>query len=92
MIRQKGLDYVKTIFPAGGQSGTIKNDFKGINANPYVYAKSGSLRHTYDLSGILITNSGKVLIFSWMNNQFPGNSSSVKLSMEKLFVYLRDNY
>ncbi len=92
IIKQKGIDYVKSIFPAGGQSGTIINDYKGKDGKPYIFAKSGSLLHTYCLTGILVTNSGKVLLFSWMNNEIPGNISTLKLSMEHLFTYLRDQY
>jgi len=92
IIKQKGLAYVESIFPAGGQSGTIIDDYHGKDGRPYIFAKTGRLRHTYCLTGFLITNSGKVLLFSWMNNQFPGDETPLKLSMEHLFAYLRDNY
>jgi D-alanyl-D-alanine carboxypeptidase/D-alanyl-D-alanine-endopeptidase (penicillin-binding protein 4) len=92
IIKQKGIDYVKSIFPAGGQSGTILQDYKGIGGQPYIWAKSGRLRHVYCLSGILITRSGHVLLFSWMNNLFREEVAELKSSMESLFIYLRDNY
>ena len=92
MIKQNGLEYVKSIFPAGGQSGTIISDYKSKDGLPYIYAKSGSLRGIYNLTGIMITSSQKVLLFSWMNNQIPGDIASLKLSMEQLFTFLRDHY
>ena len=92
MLRVKGLDYMKAVLPAGGKSGTLITDFKGKNNRPYIYAKSGSLKHTYCLSGILVTKSGKVLLFSWMNNQYHGSQRELKSGMEKIFSFLYDQY
>lgn len=92
IIKLKGLEFVESIFPAGGVSGTLSEDYKGKDGRPYIFAKSGTLKNTYCLTGILIPKSGHVLIFSWMNNDFPGDNASLKLSMEHLLVYLRDNY
>lgn len=92
IIDQKGIDYVKSIFPAGGQSGTIADWYINPGKPPYVYAKTGTLDNAHCLTGILITDSGKILLFSWMNNQYNAESYTVKRSMEKLFTWLRDNY
>jgi len=92
LIKQHGLDFVKSMLPAGGKSGTLITDYRGINGQPYVFAKSGTLRHMYCLTGILVTKSGKVLLFSWMNNEIPGRIAPLKQSMEYFFTYLRDNY
>ena len=79
------------IFPSGGVSGTLKNWYAG-NPKPYIYAKSGSLGNNYCLSGYLLTKSGKVLIFSFMNNHFKNPTSQVKEQMEALFEEIRDTY
>jgi len=92
MIDKKGIDYIKEIFPAGGESGTIIDWYKSKSGRPYLFAKTGTLNNTHCLTGILLTNSGKVLLFSWMHNQFGKDSITVKRSMEKLFTWLRDNY
>ncbi|MEP6793940.1 MAG: D-alanyl-D-alanine carboxypeptidase [Saprospiraceae bacterium] len=92
IIKQKGLEYVKSIFPSGGASGTLSEDYKNKNGRPYIFAKSGTLKNIYCLTGILVPKSGHALLFSWMNNDFPGDNASLKLSMEHLFAYLRDNY
>jgi hypothetical protein len=31
-------------------------------------------------------------VFSWLNNFYPGDMSDLKVSMEKLLGWLRDNY
>ncbi|MFK7814672.1 MAG: D-alanyl-D-alanine carboxypeptidase/D-alanyl-D-alanine-endopeptidase [Maribacter sp.] len=78
-------------FPAGGASGTLEDWYAG-NPNPYIYAKSGSLGNVYCLSGYLRTTSGKILIFSFMNNHFQHPPSEVKKQMELIFEEIRDNY
>lgn len=92
LIELKGLDYIKSILPAGGQSGTIIDWYEGPNRAPYLFAKTGSLTNTQALTGILITKSNRVILFSWMHNQFTKNSAVIKTNMQKLFTWIRDNY
>lgn len=79
------------LFPVGGEFGTLKNWYVG-NPKPYIYAKSGTLGNNYSLSGYLITNSGKILIFSFMNNHFTKPTVEVKSNMQSILELLRDNY
>lgn len=81
---------ITEIFPTGGQSGTIKNWYNGDE--PYVYAKTGTLRHNHCLSGFIQTRSGKQLIFSIMNNHYTSSSTVIKNEMQKLLELIRDNY
>ena len=78
-----------TIFPAGGESGTLKNWYPG-NPEPYIYAKSGSLGNNYCLSGYLITQKGKVLLFSFMNNHYKTPTTALKEKMQVIFESIRD--
>ena len=80
-----------SFFPVGGESGTLKNWFSGVD-KPYIYAKSGTLGNNYNLSGYLITNSGKVLVFSFMNNHFMHASAKIKEQMQLIFEQLRNHY
>ena len=77
------------IFPAGGESGTISTRYAG-DGKPYVFAKTGTLRNNHCLSGYLVTRSVKVLIFSFMHNNFPKGSAAHKDEMEKVLkaIYL----
>ncbi len=77
------------IFPAGGQSGTIK-DWYGGGAEAYVFAKTGTLSGVHCLSGYLKAKSGKVLIFSFMHNNYTNGSRPLKEEMEKILrnIYL----
>ena len=78
-------------FPAGGVSGTLKNWY-GNDGQPYVYAKTGRLGNNHCLSGYLTAKSGKVLIFSFMNNHFRVSSAEVKKQMQEVFEFIRDTY
>ncbi|PKB44773.1 D-alanyl-D-alanine carboxypeptidase/D-alanyl-D-alanine-endopeptidase (penicillin-binding protein 4) [Cellulophaga sp. RHA19] len=91
MYRQISKNRLFSLFPVGGESGTLKNWYKGT-PKPYIYAKSGSLGNNYSLSGYLITKSGKTLIFSFMNNHFKTKTSDVKKEIQTVLEMIRDNY
>lgn len=80
-----------SIFPVGGKTGTIKNRYKD-SAQPYIYAKTGTLSNTVTLSGYIKTKSGKTLIFSLLNNNAVKDLSWVRNENEKLLRLVRDNY
>lgn len=79
------------IFPAGGESGTIKNWYGG-RERPFVFAKTGSLRHVHCLSGYVKTQRGKTLIFSFMHNNYTCPTKALKEEMEKVLNYIYLNY
>lgn len=78
------------MLPTGGVSGTIRNDYKA--EEPYVFAKTGTLRNVIALSGYLKTKSGKILIFSFLHNNYVIPTSEIKKGMEKILLSVRDNY
>jgi len=80
-----------SLLPAGGVSGTISGSYQG-QGKPFVFAKTGSLSNNHCLSGYVVTNKGKTLIFSFMNNHFVEGSAVVKNEMNKLLTFLRDNF
>ncbi len=83
--REKLMSY----FPKGGIDGTLKNSFKDQS---YLRAKSGTLSNNYCLSGFLMTKKGNLLIFSYMNNHYPGSSSDRKKEMAVFFEKLYQHY
>ncbi len=87
-----GVDYLTQLFPIGGESGTIRNWYKGTQGSPYVYAKTGTLRHNHCLTGLLQAKSGRWLAFSFMHNHFRGGSKDYKEAMEKTLALIRDSY
>lgn len=81
------------LFPAGGESGTIRNWYGHREmGEPYVFAKTGTLRNNHCLSGFLVTKSGRKLLFSFMNNHYITTSSVVKEEMEKVLWHIYNHY
>ncbi len=79
-----------SLLAVGGVSGTIRNNYKG--ERPYIYAKTGTLRNNHMLSGFLVAKSGRVLIFSWMNNNFTVGSGPVRGRMEEILKFIYESY
>lgn len=79
-------------FPAGGMSGTIANLYGNPAGAPYVFAKTGSMSGVYCLSGYILTKSGKVLIFSCLNNNFVGSNRPWKTSIQQLLRVIHENF
>lgn len=83
---------IRTIFPAGGVSGTIENWYASPDQQPYVFAKTGSLGGKHCLSGFLYTRSGNKLAFSFMHNNFVTSSSVYKVEMERILRQIHEEY
>jgi D-alanyl-D-alanine carboxypeptidase/D-alanyl-D-alanine-endopeptidase (penicillin-binding protein 4) len=87
------FEKIKAYFPAGGESGTIRNWYKADEGQPaYIYAKTGSLSMSNALSGYLITKSGKILHFSCMMNNYAKPSSDLKKELDKILYQIYDTY
>ncbi|WP_296698877.1 D-alanyl-D-alanine carboxypeptidase [Algoriphagus sp.] len=87
------LEKIKAYFPAGGESGTIRNWYKADEGqSAYIYAKTGTLSMSNALSGFLITKSGKILHFSCILNNYALPSSELKRELEKTLYLIHDKY
>jgi serine-type D-Ala-D-Ala carboxypeptidase/endopeptidase (penicillin-binding protein 4) len=91
IYQKKGMDWIETIFPIGGVSGTLKYWYPG-NPDPYIFAKTGTFSNNHCLSGFIKTNSGKILIFSLMNNHYLTSPAKVKEEMQQFLEKIRDAY
>jgi len=78
------------LLPAGGESGTLQNFYKA--EEPYIYAKTGTISNVHALSGYLLTKSGKVFIFSFMNNNYMVPSAEIKEGMEMILKNIHLNH
>lgn len=80
---------ITTIFPKGG-SGTLKDHFQNIHGQ--IYAKTGSLNNNYSLSGYLITQKGKTLIFSILAGNDVAGGTATRKAIEDFLTVIIDNY
>ncbi|MEO0504562.1 MAG: D-alanyl-D-alanine carboxypeptidase [Bacteroidota bacterium] len=78
-----------TLFPNWTANGTVEQPNPGVH---FIYAKSGSMGNVYNLSGYLRTKSGKLLIFSFMNNNFRIPSAVVRQKMYQTLKELHERY
>jgi D-alanyl-D-alanine carboxypeptidase/D-alanyl-D-alanine-endopeptidase (penicillin-binding protein 4) len=85
-----GKDYISGIFPIGGISGTMKENFPELR--PFVIAKTGSMSHVYNLSGYIITDRGRWLIFSFMNNNFIRSAGEIRKEITKILFSVKTKY
>ncbi len=79
------------IFPMWGPDNTVEQ-WEDPTTEPFLFAKSGSVGNNYNLSGYIKTISGKLLIFSFMNNHFRVPSKEVRQTMYATLKSLHENY
>lgn len=82
ILEEKPREELFPLLATGGQSGTLKNYYR--SNSPYIIGKTGTLSNVHNLSGFLITRSGKLFIFSFMNNNYPTSSAPIKMKMEQI--------
>ncbi|MDC6365129.1 MULTISPECIES: D-alanyl-D-alanine carboxypeptidase [Flavobacteriaceae] len=76
------------LFPIWDASGTVEK-WQDSTTEPFIFAKSGSLGNNYNLSGYVKTKSGKLLIFSFMNNHFKIPTSQIR---SEIYIVLKKLY
>ena len=80
------------LFPAGGQAGTLEKWYGGKDTVSYIFAKTGTLSNKHCLSGYIRTKSNRILIFSFMHNNFIKGPNNLKVEMEEILEWIRDQF
>ncbi|GGF17713.1 peptidase S13 [Echinicola rosea] len=78
------------LLPQGGKTGTLKNAYHA--PTPYIFAKTGTISNNHSLVGYIKTKKGKLYAFAFMNNNYPYKARQVIKEMEKVLLYVRDNF
>jgi len=79
-----------SLLPTGGRTGTLKNNYSA--SIPYIMAKTGTISNNHSLVGYLKTKKNKIYAFAFMNNNYPYKATAVRTEMEKVLLYIRDNF
>jgi D-alanyl-D-alanine carboxypeptidase/D-alanyl-D-alanine-endopeptidase (penicillin-binding protein 4) len=74
--------------PIAGVDGTIASRMKGTPAQTNVHAKTGTLDKTRSLSGYVTTADGRMLIFSFLCNNFSTPTREVDRVQDAILVLL----
>lgn len=72
--------------PIGGQSGSLKNMFRGTSGAGNIRAKSGTIKRVRSFTGYSTTRSGKQLAFCIIANNFSGSGGAIRRKMEKVML------
>jgi D-alanyl-D-alanine carboxypeptidase/D-alanyl-D-alanine-endopeptidase (penicillin-binding protein 4) len=80
-----------SIMPMWGPHSTVK-EWEDPTTEPFLFAKSGSVGNNYNLSGYVRTKSGKLLIFSFMNNHFRIPSLEIRNTIYNTLKELYEHY
>lgn len=78
------------LLATGGRPGTFRNIYKADV--PFVFGKSGTLSHVHNQSGYIITKSGKLLLFSFMNNNYTAPTSKIREEMVRIMTEVHEKY
>ena len=84
-----GLQRMKVILPTGGE-GTLSSYYK--KKAGFIYAKTGTLSNNCAISGYLITNKGKLLIFSILTNNYITGATPVRRAVEHFLQGISQKY
>jgi len=80
-----------SLLPAGGKSGTLRNAYPKTDS-PFVFGKTGSLSNNHNQSGYVVTKRGRVLLFSFMNNNFVLPTADVRKEMVRIMTYIHEKF
>jgi D-alanyl-D-alanine carboxypeptidase/D-alanyl-D-alanine-endopeptidase (penicillin-binding protein 4) len=85
-MKQKWGETLKASLPVGGVDGTLANRFlaPGSTLAGKVFAKTGTLGESRDLSGYLTAASGATVVFSVLVDNHPPTGGADRVAMDKI--------
>ncbi|MBX0292959.1 D-alanyl-D-alanine carboxypeptidase [Hymenobacter sp. HSC-4F20] len=79
-----------SLLAAGGGQGTLRRRYRPVAGKPWLWGKTGTLTNNHNLVGYVRTKSGRLLAFSFLNNNLPGDDAPVRAEMEKILTQVRE--
>lgn len=87
MQREFGMERIKALFPSG-DSGTLRGYYRPEGRR--IFAKTGSMSGVVALSGYVYTKQNRLLIFSFLINNYTGKTAEAKRIIERFVRELRN--
>jgi len=78
-----------SLLAAGGGQGTLRKRYTEAG-KPWAWAKTGTLTHDLNLCGYLRTKSGRLVAFTFFNNNHIGTSYATRNEVERVLRQVRD--
>ena len=75
-----GLERIKNIFP---------KNYILKDRQDFVWGKTGTLRNNHNYSGYIITDKGRIYVFSIMINHFTNDLTKIKEAIADFLIYLK---
>ncbi|TGE10469.1 D-alanyl-D-alanine carboxypeptidase/D-alanyl-D-alanine-endopeptidase [Hymenobacter fodinae] len=77
------------LLATGGGQGTLRRVYRDPRT-PWLWGKTGTLSNNHNLCGYLRTKSGRLLAFSFMNNNHIAETSAIRKEMERVLTQVRE--
>ncbi|MDO7854398.1 D-alanyl-D-alanine carboxypeptidase/D-alanyl-D-alanine-endopeptidase [Hymenobacter convexus] len=77
-----------SLLAAGGGQGTLRKRYHDA-AGPWVWGKTGTLSNNLNMCGYLRTKSGRLVAFSFMNNNHVAESGAMRNEVERVLAQVR---
>ncbi|MCA8829160.1 D-alanyl-D-alanine carboxypeptidase/D-alanyl-D-alanine-endopeptidase [Hymenobacter pini] len=78
-----------SLLAAGGGQGTLRRVYRDARG-PWLWGKTGTLTNNHNLVGYLRTRSGRLLAFSFLNNNHVVPTAEVRREMERILTLVRE--
>ena len=80
-----------SLLAAGGGQGTLRRGYLPTGkTGPWLWGKTGTLTNNHNLAGYLRTRSGRLVAFSFFNNNYVVPTAAVRREMERLLTLVRE--
>ncbi|SHK95701.1 D-alanyl-D-alanine carboxypeptidase/D-alanyl-D-alanine-endopeptidase [Hymenobacter psychrotolerans] len=79
-----------SLLATGGGQGTLRRRYRPVAGRAWLWGKTGTLTNNHNLCGYLRTKSGRLVAFSFFNNNLPGNDAPVRTEMERILTQVRE--
>ncbi|SNR39631.1 D-alanyl-D-alanine carboxypeptidase/D-alanyl-D-alanine-endopeptidase [Hymenobacter mucosus] len=78
------------LLAAGGRQGTLRRTTYRDARGPWLWGKTGTLTNNHNLCGYVRTKSGRIVAFSFMNNNHVAETSTIRKEMERILIQVHE--